>query len=385
MITCKNIILFSAIVISLASSSHAGNSGVLSDKINEFLEERETVTVEKSDDSQKEEGEWEWKLRTGSMTQQAYRDYLEKIGMAAQQSNNNELAMLSPAEREIADLAAWFMKRENQIKCDELVAWYGGYAHELPDKYLEEYMSPSINAARKLGATGETLGGIRKGLRKGPKNYALIIPYRPPVVELRDEHVTDAYLPAWEFWLMAPPSRKRDFIGGRINKALLEIGDENVIPLLVEAAKNDAKSWKGRTIDSSPQRQLQLQQDTLFAYTNLICSMPREKTLDALLEINRYAIANDLNGEDYYKSITRHIIRRLASRRAYADQLIDPKMQEIIARQDRNEEPEDIPLTDELWKDYKPLLEASLAAKTDETPQADIELITSALEIMPEE
>ncbi|MGC6425419.1 MAG: hypothetical protein ACON5H_00300 [Akkermansiaceae bacterium] len=89
-----------------------------------------------------------------------------------------------------------------------------------------------------------------------------------------------------------------------------------------------------------------------------------------------------MNGEDYYKSISRHITRRLASRRPYADQLEDPNS--LTRKKNPDEKPKDIPLTDELWKEYKPLLEARLEAKTDETPQADIKLIKSALEIMPE-
>ena len=53
----------------------------------------------------------------------------------------------------------------------------------------------------------------------------------------------------------------------------------------------------------------------------------------------------------------------LVSRRAYVDQLIDPKMKKVVEEQGYNEKPEEIPLTNELWKKYKPLLEARLEAR----------------------
>ena len=166
---------------------------------------------------------------------------------------------------------------------------------------------------------------------------------------------------------------------GRINQALKKIGDESVMPLLVEVMKMEVERWKAE------HAQFYIQQQTAKAFINLICSMPGERALDALLECNRYAINNGLNGEDYYKSVTRHIIRRLVSRRPYADQLIDPKMKEIVDRKGNNEKPEDIPLTDDLWKQYRPLVEARLRAGTEKTPKADTAILTEALEAMPSE
>jgi hypothetical protein len=192
---------------------------------------------------------------------------------------------------------------------------------------------------------------------------------------LIEEHAKADYLHAWAFWLMAPPSKEREFMAGRINQALEKIGDERVIPLVVEVLK----------IDTARAQRDDIKRGTALAYINLICGMPGEKAIDALLEINRYAIKNGLNGEDYFKSVTRHIVRRLASRRAYADQLIDPKMKETIDRQGYNEKPEDIPLTDELWKDYKPLVAARLKSRNAETPQADIALLEAAQQIMANE
>jgi len=289
---------------------------------------------------------------------------------------------VSPLKREFIALAIELKKEENEKRLKELHDWYGGFAHDLPDELLEKFAEVSIRRSKRLG-NNVTLDQIRINLSKGPKNYARIIPYRPPVVALKKEHSIAEYLTAWKFWLMAPDSKEKTFIGGRINTSLLKINDKSVIPLIAEAMKSEINKWQRQTSDSYPQKRLRLQQDTAKAYINLICSMPSEQSLEALLNINRYAIANDLNGEDYYKSISRHIARRLASRRAYADQLIDPKMKATIDRQGYNEKPEDIPLTDELWKKYKPLLEARIETKTDETSQADIELIKSALEIMP--
>lgn len=58
-------------------------------------------------------------------------------------------------------------------------------------------------------------------------------------------------------------------------------------------------------------------------------------------------------------------------------------MKKVVEEQGYNEKPEEIPLTNELWKKYKPLLEARLEAVTDETPDADVTLMKLALEIMP--
>lgn len=281
---------------------------------------------------------------------------------------------VSPLKAELIALANRINKAESQAYIKEIEGWYGGYVHEMPNQYLEVYRERGARVLRKLGRKQQSLDQLRESLSKGSQqDQTKAIPYSPPIAELRDNHAVAEYLVAWKFWLMAPPSKERDFMRGRINQALQKIGDESVIPLLVETLTIEIKRAKDERIKKG----------LATASINLVCSMPSEQSLDALLKINRYAIANDLNGEDYYKSISRHITRRLTSRRAYADQLIDPKMKATIDRQGYNEKTEDIPLTDELWKKYKPLVEARLEAKTDETPQADIELIKSALEIMP--
>jgi hypothetical protein len=287
---------------------------------------------------------------------------------------------VSHLKRELIVLADALNSEQERERLKELRDWYGGYTHELPDKYFSSYVQEWSKTAQRFQALSPepydgpfTAEALRERLRSGPGSHTKIVSYRPPVVELKKEHSVAEYLHAWAFWLIAPPSKARDFMEGKINTALEAIGDENVIPLIVEALKIDT----GRTGREDFKR------ETAFAHINLICGMPGEKAVDALLEINRHAIESGINGDDHFKSITRHITRRLASRRAYADQLIDPKLKETISRQGYNEKPEDIPLTDELWKKYKPLLESRLAAKTEETLKADIELIKGALEIMP--
>lgn len=303
-----------------------------------------------------------------------YRQDLKEIADQARSVNQASLfARATAQERAIVTLALAVQDSLTADRVEELATWYGQYVHELPDQYLQERVENSNAAARALGREAKSLEELREQLKNGPENYAKIIPYRPPVSELREEHTKPDCLNAWAFWLMAPPSAERGFMAGKINKALEAIGDDSVIPLIVEALK----------FDTAPAERDDTKKGTAFAYINLICGMPGEKALDALLEINRYAIENGLNGDDYFKSVTRHIVRRLASRRAYADQLIDPKMKEIIDRQGHNEKPEDIPLTDELWKVYKPLVAARLKAKNSETPQADIELLEAAQQIMP--
>lgn len=303
-----------------------------------------------------------------------YRQDLKEIAVRAGSVDQASLfARATAQERAIVTLALAVQDPLTADRVDALATWYGQYKHELPDEYLAEGMERMKELHQKLNLPSPTIEQIREQMRKGPDDYAKIIPYQPPVAELREEHTDPEYLNAWTFWLLAPPSKERNFMAGKVNKALEAIGDTSVIPLIVETLKFDTVRAEREDI----------RKGTAFAYINLVCGMPGEKALDALLEINRYAIKNGLNGDDYFKSVTRHIVRRLASRRAYADQLIDPKMKEIIERQGYNEKPEDIPLTDELWKEYKPLLEARLAAATDETPNADIELIRSALEIMP--
>lgn len=282
---------------------------------------------------------------------------------------------VTPLKRELIALSRELNKADNEERVKELKAWYGGYAHEIPDQYLNVYREQGAKISRMLGGKEQTLEELRESLKNGnQQDQSKAIPYSPPTAKLRDEHTEAKYISSWKFWLMSPPSKERDFMRSHINQALNKIGKESVIPLMVKTFKIESQREKGKKI----------RRGGAIATINLICGMVGAHSLDALLEINRFAIKNGLNGDDYYKSITRHIVRRLASRRAYADQLIDPQMKTTIERQGYNEKPEDIPLIDDLWKKYKPILEARIKTKTSETPQADIDLIQSALQIMPE-
>jgi hypothetical protein len=268
-----------------------------------------------------------------------------------------------PLKYEILKLALAVRRPSVLGTLNELKGWYGCYAHELSDELFEKRWGN----LKKVGR----FEGHRKFMRKQAGRSRT----SGRVEQLRGEHLHTSYLPAWSFWLMAPQSKERGIMRNRITEAISKIGEDSMIPFLLEAMKN---SEVGRT-----NKKQKISVTTNFV--NIISELPGESALDALLVINRYAIENELNEENYYNSITRQIIRRLASRRAYADQLIDPKMKAVLERKGYNEKPEDIPLTDELWKKYKPLLKARLATKTEETPQADIDIIKSALEIMPKQ
>lgn len=349
--------------------AQADISKELEKKVNNFLEERRNAKVQKNPHYQKEGG-WRLQLTYGSMTQQSYYKSLKNIGELAKKENAGDLILLPPLKLQLVKLAKQVSEPGFSAKTKELSDWYGSFDYDIPNELFEKKWGKG-GIVKELGLNIKT---HKEFLKQQAKKT---VHGKGQVEKLHKEHATVDYLPAWKFWLMAPPSKEGGFMGGRINKALQKIGESSVIPLLVEAMKNDVNEWRDQ------KSAFYIQKQTVQAYLNLICSMPGTEALNALLVVNRYAIENNLNGDDYYKSITRHIIRRLASRRAYADQLINPKMKATIERQGYNEKPEDIPLTDDLWKKYKPLLEVRLGAKTDKTPRADIYLIQSALEIMP--
>lgn len=250
-------------------------------------------------------------------------------------------------------------------KIDETRSWYGSYDYDIPaEQFREKWGKSAI-----LRTFGKSLDQHRADLKSEAKKTAS---QSGNVERLHDEHAAIEYLPAWKFWLMAPPSKERSFMLVRIAQALEKINDESVIPLLLESMKIEV----GRVSDGE-------RSGVAKTFVDLIVGLPGETALEALLECNRFALEGNFAGDDYFDSLTRHIVRRLASRRSYADQLIDPKMKEIIDRKGYNEKPEDIPLTDELWKNYKPLVAARLKSRNAETPEADIALLEAAQKIMP--
>ena len=297
----------------------------------------------------------------GDFKTEEYARDLRQIADQAPQSGLAGMFGDAPVKQGIVFMAVKVQKPDITDQVENLKLWYGRYDFEIPLDFIRKYYADQGIGSYRLPASRED------AMKRATVSHR--------IHPLHEEHAKPDYLHACEFWLMAPPSPERELMAGRINQALEKIGDESVIPLVVEALK----------IDTSRTERDDIRRGTAFAYINLICGMPGEKALDALLDINRYAIENSLNGDDYFKSITRHIVRRLASRRAYADQLIDPTMKETIARQGYNEKPDDIPLTDDLWKEYKPLVAARLKAKNADTPQADIALLEAAQQIMPNE
>mgnify|MGYP005848592595 CR=1 FL=1 len=263
----------------------------------------------------------------------------------------------------LIELGLSVQKRENNEKIGELRRWYACYAHELPDDlfhirwpYLGKKGRASLEEHREFM---KKQAGFSRSAGQGE--------------ELRDNHLDVSYLTAWKFWLIAPPFKEKEMMHKRVVEAIRKIGNGSAIPFLVEAMKNseEAETNKERKIG------------VIISFIDIISDLPGEEALEALLEINRDVIEKNLNEKNYYKSISRHIIRRLASRRAYADALIDPEMREVFERKGYNEKPEDIPLTDKNWKVYKPLLEKKLKEMVEQGPQASVEILRSALEIMP--
>lgn len=273
---------------------------------------------------------------------------------------------IDPFLIEMLQMALNVRRPEVNKRIDEIKGWYGCYSHELPDELFEKKWK-GLEEAR-----GITLAQQREFMIQEGKIHRLGGDLEP----LSDDHLKADYLPAWEFWFIAPPSKERGLILRHFREILKGLGDDSRIPLLLGAMKIELDRGEDK-------------KDVLCAFVYDIVQFPSEDAMEALLEINRYAIENNVYGnddfykDDYYHSVSRCIIRSLASRRAFADQLIDPRMKELVARKGYKEKPEDVPLADDLWKKYKPLLEARLAAKTDQTPKADIELIESALDIMP--
>lgn len=320
-------------------------------KLLEDISEIKFLLIDNS--SEKDFGNNEFKKRLSGLA----KDYIKYIN-----PKNAATLMDSKHDLSFLHLAYELEDPETLKKVNALEEWYGCSSYDLPDNLFEVVWGDSVNPKISLQQRREFL---KNRPSAGIKSQT--------AASLQDVHAKDNYLPAWKFWLMAPPSKEREYMRNHITSALYKIGDDSVIPLVIEAMMLESK----RDVDSKSKRSATLES------INLITSIPGISALEALLECNRFAIENKLNGTDYYDSITRHIIRRLVSRRAYADQLIDPKMKAVIERQGYNEKAEDIPLTDELWKVYKPLIIARLAIANDETPKEDVSLLKAALAIMP--
>lgn len=242
--------------------------------------------------------------------------------------------------------------------------WYGCYNHNLPDDFFIEKWKIMLD---RFGGNAEEL---RRNIVEDLKNSRI-----PGEVErLKKEHSTVEYLPVWKFWLMSPVYSEKLFLRSHITQAMHMIGNPSVVPLLMENMKIEV-----HVVDETKK------ESALICAATDVSLFPgeAEKALDALLEINRYAITNNLNNKHYYSSVTRNIIRLLASRELGADQRIDPEMKEMFEKRGDTRTFEDFPLRDESWRTYKPLIAARLAAKKDDTPKADIELMEEAMKIMP--
>lgn len=239
---------------------------------------------------------------------------------------------------------------------------YGCYIHQSPDEILKE------NYKKEMEHYGVSVEQFRETMIEGLKNSR----FKGYVERLKKEHTAAEYLPVWKFWLMSPIYSEKYFLRSHITEAMYNIRDASVIPLLMENMKIEA-----HVVDATRK------EAALICAATDVSLFPGEKALDALLEINRYAITNNLNDKHYYSSATRNIIRLLASRELGADQRIDPEMKEMFKERGDTRTFEDFPLRDESWRTYKPLIAARLAAKKDDTPKADIELMEEAMKIMP--
>jgi hypothetical protein len=232
-----------------------------------------------------------------------------------------------------------------------------------------DFRDEDFERARELG---EIYGRRAKPRSDGPLPRGM---GQPP--ELAPEHLKPAYLIAWEAWWMAPPSLERTLMRPRLYKALERFHDESAIPLIKESFKieTDRLSETSAKLKAS------------ISIANHIDICPGAVAFDALLECNRAAIAGGFAGEGY-DGFSRFVVRILTSREAMADEMIDPKMRDLLIRAGRLKKPEDIPLAGDNWKIYKPLVVARLEEsekKDSKVPPEDVAILKAAMEIMPKD
>lgn len=252
-------------------------------------------------------------------------------------------------------------------KFEELRAWYGCLEVELPDEYFQKTMAGTF---RFPSEPKPSLAEIREEIKKHDRRQHVS---RLTATALRAEHTTPDYYAVWYLWLLAPPTKEQRFLRDIVLSAQETMGGEKMFPLLMESFK----------LATARPSEVQSKKWTAEHYLYLFWRIPGEKALDALLEVNRVALAGNFNGEGR-DSVGRQIVRRLASRNPYADQLEDPEMVKMLKQNGKTlERPEDIPLNDDVWKQYKPLVAARLRAQTDATPKADVELLQAAQKVMP--
>ena len=275
--------------------------------------------------------------------------------------------------KDILVLAVALNEEEEVKRVKELHTWYGKYAYQLPDDLLEKFVSNSVRLARLTQQDVPNLEEMRKSLRVGPKGIRRSQKnFSPVVAELRNEHLEEAYHTAWKVLALSPKKVRNELVERRILQALSEGGRADYANIVVYSLKNkisylDIKDDKGNAI---------------LQVVKTIYKNPSKTSLEGLLLCNEIAIKQNLNHRNYYKSISREIIRRLTSTRAYADQLLDPEMKEIIDRQGYNEKFEDIPLTDDLWKIYKPLLNKRVNRNKKGILEGEQKIIKDSLEIL---
>ena len=287
------------------------------------------------------------------ITTEGFEKRLDKIAAEAKLHNITTKSLGGKEHREAKEWIVWLalqMQRpETRSRVEELKGWYGSLECDMP---LELYRKSMRRTLGELTPQSKAeIIELQKKHKKGSQEQYARYPLRK-VAELSQEHTKAEYLAAWEFWLLAPPSKERKFMESRRWEALGVIREEHMISLFLEMLKIETHRGK----DEKTKRRRAEAIISFIRYT------PGEKALDALLECNRYTLNKSFNG-DGYDSISSFIVRLLASR--------------------RSRKSEDVSLRDDLWKKYKPLVEKRLRNKSDKTPKEDIEILEAAMKIMP--
>jgi len=250
-------------------------------------------------------------------------------------------------------------------KVDEVRAWYGRTVDQIEQELWDEIKKRL--AAKGLSErenSNARISGWSSGSRRHPPTMKLI----------QAVHGDKEYLPVWEAWLLTAKSDERYHMRQRMYEALVAIGNERTITILVEKCR----VLREHSVRYPPQHVQQVVRNEGFEIRKTIRAIGGKAAVLGLLKYAHVLESAGFGGEAT-KGARYSVSLILAS--SYNPRLLQEQPELAESLRDP-EDPQRLAPYDDKWKEFKPIIE-ELLEHPEDLREEDVKTLRAALDAMP--
>lgn len=307
----------------------------------------------------KEISDW----RTNTLTSIETAKYWEDLKTLGEKVGNVHANRIVESKANDIDSAIALMAYKVWLqpeKVDEISGWYGVWA---------------VNVDRKLRGIHDDEQWNRFQRRLNSYRVTNV------VTALREQHINPDYAYIWEAWMLSPSSPERYRMRQRMNEALVAIGNDRSIAILVEKCRILPMHWPPPVHVAAQTNPSVIQEESRREAGEIVMTIRAiggKAAISGMLDYLHVAeSAGYAKGGAYGDRFGVILLlsssynpRQLREMPEWAESLRDPT------------NPEQLVPWDDKWKEFKPIIEEMLQNPDDLRPE-DTQTLKAALDAMP--